>query len=280
MFIAALVATAQQFDMQPGAEITQINPAPVIRVHADRDAAVYDTIDASDTAKDLVFHVKIRGSCPETYRLAGVTASIHNSKLKQRREVKIGFNPEHRSIGPDHGARWDFTLLNFPFLQPETSPATSCNQELEHRVARGDSKTDLLRKGFEVNVPAAYRAFLNVTCHKQKVGFYEDRAAQWDDVNLDWSFLIPAFTGTSALQIMHLDRSGSDLQGGHHAFARAPHTRPHASPSPAGARHGAADLPSGASLRPPGREGGRAALRGLPQIQLETVGQERRRSAA
>src|SRR6185312_1989695 len=86
-----------------------------------------------------------------------------------------------------------------------------------------------------------------------------------------WTLI--AFTGTSAFSIMHLDRSGSDLQGGHHAFARAPHTRPHASSSPTGARHGAADLPSGASLRPSGREGGRAALRGLPQIQLETVGQ-------
>jgi hypothetical protein len=174
VFVAALVVSAQQFDMQPGAEITQINPAPVIRVHAVRDASVYDTIDASDSAQDLVFRVKIRGSCPETYRLAGVTASINNSKLKQRREVKLGFNPDHRSIGPDHGARWDFTQINFPFLQPETSPATSCNQELERRVSMGESKTDLLRKGFEVNVTGAYRAYLDVTCHKQRVGFYED----------------------------------------------------------------------------------------------------------
>ena len=174
VLLLAFVAGAQQFDMQPGAEITQINPAPIIRVHAVRDAGVYDTIDASDSAKDLVFHVKIRGSCPETYRLAGVTASINNSKLKQRREVKLGFNPDHRSIGPDHGARWDFTQLNIPFLQPETSPAASCNQELERRVSTGESKTELLRKGFEVNVPGAYKAYLDVTCHKQKVGFYED----------------------------------------------------------------------------------------------------------
>jgi len=174
MFIAALVATAQQFDMQPGAEITQINPAPIIRVHAVRDAGVYDTIDASDSAKDLVFRVKIRGSCPETYRLAGVMASINNSKLKQRREFKIGFNPDHRSIGPDHGAGWDFTEISFPFMYSETSPATSCNQELERRVSMGESKTDLLRRGFEVNVTGAYRAYLDVTCHKQKVGFYED----------------------------------------------------------------------------------------------------------
>lgn len=171
---AALIVSGQQFDMQPGAEITQINPAPVIRVHAVRDPGIYDTIDESDTAKDLAFHVKIRGSCPETYRLAGLTASINNSRLKQRREVKLGFNPEHRSIGPDHGARWDFTLLNIPFLQPETSPASSCNQELERRVSMGGSKTELLRKGFEVNVEGAYRAYLDVTCHKQKVGFYED----------------------------------------------------------------------------------------------------------
>lgn len=38
----------------------------------------------------------------------------------------------------------------------------------------GGSKTELLRKGFEVNVNGAYRAYLDVTCHKQKVGFYED----------------------------------------------------------------------------------------------------------
>ena len=174
MLFGALVVSAQQFDMQPGAEITQINPAPVLRVHAVRNPGVYDTIDASDAAKDLVFHVKIRGSCAEKYRLAGVVASIYNSTLKQRREVKLGFDPEHRSIGPDHGARWDFTLLNFPFLQPETSPVTSCNQELERRVSMGESKIEVLRKGFEVNVPGAYRASLDVTCHKQKVGFYED----------------------------------------------------------------------------------------------------------
>jgi hypothetical protein len=174
MFFGALVVSAQQFDMQPGAEITQINPAPIIRVRAVNDSGIYDTIDASDSAKDLVFHVKIRGSCEETYRLAGLRASINNSKLKQRREMKLGFNPEHRSIGPEHGAKWDFTQLNFPFMPPETSPSTSCNQELDRRVSMGESKTELLRKGFEVNVPGAYRAFLSVTCHKKKVGFYED----------------------------------------------------------------------------------------------------------
>jgi hypothetical protein len=174
MFLAVLVVSAQQFDMQPGAEITQINPAPVIRVRAIRDAGVYDTIDASDSAKDLVFHVKIRGSCPEKHRLGGLTASINNPKLKQRREVKLGFNPDHRSIGPDHGAGWDFTLLNFPFLQPETPAATSCNQELDRRVSMGESKAEVLRKGFEINVPGAYRASLDVTCHKHTVGFYED----------------------------------------------------------------------------------------------------------
>jgi hypothetical protein len=174
IFFGALVVSAQQFDMQPGAEITQINPAPVIRVRAVRDPGVYDTIDASDSAKDLVFHVKIRGSCSEKYRLAGITAGIYNSRLKQRRDTKLGFNPDHRSIGPEHGAGWDFTVLNFPFLQPETAPATSCNQELGRRMSMGESKTELLRKGFEVNVPGAYQASLGVTCHKHKVGFYED----------------------------------------------------------------------------------------------------------
>lgn len=168
---AVMIATAQQFDMQPGAAITQIDPAPVVRVRAVNDPAVYDTIDASD---NLVFQVKLRGSCPETYRLSKVTASISNEKLKQRREVKIGFNPEHRSIGPEHGAKWDFTTLSFPFLQPPTSPVTTCNQELERRTSLGESRTELLRKGFEVKVPGAYRAFLGVTCHKQRVGFYED----------------------------------------------------------------------------------------------------------
>lgn len=38
----------------------------------------------------------------------------------------------------------------------------------------GESKTELLRRGFEVNVNGAYKAYLDVTCHKQKVGFYED----------------------------------------------------------------------------------------------------------
>ena len=39
IFVLAFVTGAQQFDKQPGAEITQINPAPLIRVHAVRDAS-------------------------------------------------------------------------------------------------------------------------------------------------------------------------------------------------------------------------------------------------
>ena len=170
----AMVVTAQQFDLQPGAAITQIKPGPVIRVNAVRDPAVYDTIDGSDQAKDLVFQVKLRGSCPENYRLAGVTAAIVNERLKQGRNTKIGFNPDHRSIGPEHGAQWDFTVLSFPFLQPRTSPVMTCNDELSRRTALGESRAELLRKGFDVDVPDAYKASLRVTCHKWKPGFYED----------------------------------------------------------------------------------------------------------
>ena len=170
----AMVVTAQQFDLQPGAAITEIKPGPVIRVNAVRDKAVYDTIDPTDAAKNLIFNVKLRGSCPENYRLAGVTASIFSEKIKQSREVKIGFNPDHRSIGPEHGAKWDFTELSFPFLQPTTSPAATCNEELSRRTAQGESRAELLRKGFDVEVPGAFKAFLYVTCHKWKPGFYED----------------------------------------------------------------------------------------------------------
>src|SRR5262245_9307743 len=41
----------------------------------------------------------------------------------------------------------------------------------------------------------AFRCKAGLTAFSQ-VGFYEDRAAQWDDVNLEWTFLIPAFTGS------------------------------------------------------------------------------------
>src|SRR4030095_2538173 len=139
----AMAVTAQQFDLQPGAAITEIKPGPVIKVKAVRDAAVYDTIDPADAAKDLIFNVKLRGSCAENYRLSAVTASINNERLKQRREVKIGFNPDHRSIGPEHGAKWDFTVLSFPFLEPPTSPASTCNDELARRSARGASRAEL-----------------------------------------------------------------------------------------------------------------------------------------
>ncbi|HEX7295039.1 MAG TPA: hypothetical protein VF251_04745 [Pyrinomonadaceae bacterium] len=172
--MVTMVTGAQQFDMQPGAAITEIKPGPVIRVNAVRDPAIYDTIDASDSARDLVFNVKIRGSCPESYRLSGVTASIFSEKVRQSRKTKIGFNPDHRSIGPEHGAKWDFTVLSFPYLEPSISPATTCNQELARRSGLGESRTELLRKGFDVDVPGAYEGYLSVTCHKAKPGFYED----------------------------------------------------------------------------------------------------------
>ena len=173
--LVAIVATAQQFEMQPGAEITQINPAPIVRVRAVKDPGIYDTIDAADMAKDLAFHVKMRGSCPENHRLDALSVLIPNPKIKQSREIKLPYNSEHRSIGPEHGARWDFTTLSVPFLPPPVSPVTNCNLELRRRVSQGESQTELLRKGFDVEVPLAYKAYLNVTCKKLRAaGFHED----------------------------------------------------------------------------------------------------------
>ena len=50
----------------------------------------------------------------------------------------------------------------------------ACNQELSRRTALGESRAELLRKGFDVDVPGAYKASLNVICHKWKPLFYED----------------------------------------------------------------------------------------------------------
>ncbi len=93
-----------------------------------------------------------------------------------------------------------------------------------------------------------------------------------------WTLI--AFTGTIPLPIMALDRFGSDLQGGHHAVARAPLPRLNTAAS-AGARHGAgaAAIASGASLRSPGRQGRCDTLRDVPQIELEAFDAQRRRAA-
>ncbi|HEX3248781.1 MAG TPA: hypothetical protein VHS05_05085 [Pyrinomonadaceae bacterium] len=72
---AIMIVIAQQFDMQPGAAITQIDPAPAIRVRAVKDPAVYDTIDPSDRANRVKIPLYRGWMLPEVMLPHGVKRS-------------------------------------------------------------------------------------------------------------------------------------------------------------------------------------------------------------
>ena len=55
----------------------------------------------------------------------------------------------------------------------ESSPVAICNAELQRRLARGDWRTEVLGKGFDLTFPQGYSAELHVQCGRKKNGFLE-----------------------------------------------------------------------------------------------------------
>lgn len=175
--LASAVAVFAKFYFEPGAAISQTNPAAVIKVTAMLRNDRYDSVQPGD----LTFHVKVRGGCEADWRIQSAIVKIKGKDQANHKIDYLTVNPTLRTIGADNGEKWSFQVAKIPYLAPDiqSSPVEMCNTELEQRLARGDSKFGLLSKGFEVNVADGYFAALSVTCGRKRTfyesdGFYAD----------------------------------------------------------------------------------------------------------
>lgn len=164
--LASAAAVGARFYFEPGAAISQTNAAAIIRVTAVGRDDSYDTIETQGT---LAFHVKVRGTCDDGWKVGSATVKV------QGKIHDLVVNKSLGSIGLDNGEKWSFQVATFPYLPPDTqaSPVAMCNAELERRLARGDSRAEILSKGFDLTVPQAYFAELSVACLRKKLGFLE-----------------------------------------------------------------------------------------------------------
>jgi hypothetical protein len=157
----------------------QFYKPPVILVRAVKNRDVYDTVDAPDSeSSDLQFFVKIRGQCPEKYRLQVAGIEIRAGNKKQYYPLAV--NSDHRSIGAGHGAEWELYNFKVPFIMPDTgrsptdqvfrSPIEACNEELQ-KAGSEEARIAMLQKGFNIEVAKAYYVAFSVTCEKD--GFFD-----------------------------------------------------------------------------------------------------------
>ncbi|MGZ8847835.1 MAG: hypothetical protein ACXW3C_15355 [Pyrinomonadaceae bacterium] len=171
--LASAAAVCARFYFEPGAAISQTNEAAVIKVTAVGRDDLYDTVASQEK---LNFHVKVRGSCDDGWKIRSAIVKIHCQDKANHKIDYLDVNPTLGTIGFDNGEKWSFQVATFPYLPPDTqsSPVAMCNAELERRLARGDSKADVLSKGFDLTNPHGYFAALSVTCVRKKNLFYEN----------------------------------------------------------------------------------------------------------
>jgi hypothetical protein len=164
------------FEIRPGQPRPGMNdPAPpVIRVTAKKNKQAYDTVEAVEGG--LRYLIRVRGRCgPE-----GSKDHLNSAAVKLFSLGKLGgtetfpVDKSHRSMGANHGEGWNYHTLTFPYLHPHTHPVEVCNNELKRREAQGTSDVELLQHGFNVDLPIAYIAELNMTCMEDSGGNFQD----------------------------------------------------------------------------------------------------------
>jgi hypothetical protein len=173
--ISAAAVVYAGFDLEPGAAISQTNAAAVIRVTAVERNDMYDNVAAATTNENLDFHVKLRGSCDEGWKVQTAVVRISGENKAHKKSDYLEVNPSLSTIGYDNGTKWSFQVATVSYLPPniQSSPVAICNAELERRLARGDTRTEVLSKGFDLTFPQAYFAELSVQCARKKLGFIE-----------------------------------------------------------------------------------------------------------
>ncbi|MBA3513754.1 MAG: hypothetical protein H0T77_05190 [Pyrinomonadaceae bacterium] len=77
-------------------------------------------------------------------------------------------------MGTNHGEGWNYHTLTFPYLHPHTHPVEVCNNELKKREGQNGSHAGLLQHGFNVDLPVAYIAELNMICMEDSGGNFQN----------------------------------------------------------------------------------------------------------
>jgi hypothetical protein len=177
-----LAASAQRpdFFIEPGAYKAGTFKPPVILVKAVKDRDVYDTVDIRQGVEgDMNFSVRVRGTCAEKFRTLSADISIIG-KTKQR-DPDFRANSDHRSIGPNHGADWEYHSFSVPFIMPaldnNRSPVDVCNAELK-RASSDSERTRLLQTGFNIEFARAYTAEIGVLCDRTDAFHDQDVAVK------------------------------------------------------------------------------------------------------
>jgi hypothetical protein len=171
--LTTTIGQQQRFYIQPSEQPGAAKP-PIIEVKSTKDPATYDAVDIKQgSGSDLRFSVQLRGQCPERHRLN--RGKIYIGQGGGQRTVELPVDATHRSIGPDHGAGWDYFNFVIPFRMPDIgrSPVDVCNSEVS-RAGGLSARAKLLGEGFQIDFARAYSASLRIECHKEAIGFYED----------------------------------------------------------------------------------------------------------
>jgi hypothetical protein len=117
-------------------------------------------------SEGLAFLMRVGARCSERWRLNDARAAVDVGGAPW---TFIDVNPDHRTLD-------DRTLIvESPFQMPDTdlTPAAVCNAELDRRTGQGLERGDLLRTGFYVRHPNAYRGTFELSCRDEGIGFKE-----------------------------------------------------------------------------------------------------------
>lgn len=147
----------------------------MIFVKANKDPAVYDTVDVKQgAAGDLNFAVRLRGHCPEHFHMLGGGLRVAGKTTQLDEAFQV--NTDHRSIGPDHGAGWFYYRFSIPFVMPklERSPVDVCNTELQ-RANGLSARAKLLQDGFDIKFDRAYKVEFGTICDRTDLFHDEDQ---------------------------------------------------------------------------------------------------------
>ncbi len=168
-------------------QISPYQTHPWLDVVANEKTGRYEKVDPPvGTGMEYFFYV--RGQCPEDgYRLKSASITLGPTT----RELEV--NHEHRSIGADHGLKWESYGVYMKYNDPDltyyftwealspykpqaNTPAEGCNCELEKFMKTGGTRASWLERGITFKVHQAYKAKLSVWCEdSHKVGYGPDR---------------------------------------------------------------------------------------------------------
>lgn len=139
-----------------------VGTAPVIEVRFEDG----NYVGVGNDGESLGFLMTVGARCSERWRLNDARAAIDVSGAQW---TTIDVDTDHRTLDDRN------LIVAGPFQMPdiERTPAAACNAELDRRTAQGMSRGDLLRTGFYLRYPNAYRGTFELSCRDEGIGFKE-----------------------------------------------------------------------------------------------------------